>query len=106
MKSFIYILLAASILIAVAACSSPESGLVGKWVGRTGTVEFFKDKTGVINAPKEQTNLPANVQFRWDIAQKGTVRMVIAIDGGKTSLAKFAGKKVLIIEDDRFTKAE
>ena len=106
MKSLIYLMLAAAVLIAVTGCGSPESRLVGKWVGKTGSIEFFKDKTGVINAPKEVTDLPANVRFSWDFVQKGTVRMIIAIGGGKISFAKLDGRNTLIVEDDRFTKAK
>ena len=106
MKLFIYSMLMAIVLTVVTSCGSPESRLVGKWVSTTGTIEFFKDKTGVINPPKEQTDLPVNVQFKWDFVQKGTVRMIIAIGGGKISLAKFNGRNVLIVEEDRFTKAK
>jgi hypothetical protein len=102
----IFLILAAAVLIAVAGCGSPESRLVGKWVGKTGSIEFFKDKTGVINPPNGVTDLPANVQFKWDFVQKGTVRMIIAIGGGKTSLAKFSGRNVLIVEEDRFVKGK
>jgi hypothetical protein len=106
LKSFIYIVLAAAVLMVVAGCSSPEARLVGKWVGQTGSIEFFKDKTGVINPPKEQTDLPPIVQFKWKIEQKDNVRMDIAVNGGKTSVARFEGNKVLIVEDDRFTKVK
>ena len=104
MKSFIYSMLIAIVLTVVTGCSSPESRLVGKWVSTTGTLEFFKDKTGIINAPKEQTDLPANVQFKWDFVQKDSVRMIIATGGGKITFAKFDGRKVLIVEDEKFTK--
>jgi len=105
LKSSIRMILAMAVLIAITGCSSSitESKLVGKWVGKTGSVEFFKDKTGLINAPIEQLDLPVNVQFKWEIVDKDSVRMVIAIGGGKTTLAKFDGK-ALIVEDDRFEK--
>ena len=105
MKSSIRMILAMAVLIAITGCSSSitESKLVGKWVGKTGSVEFFKDKTGLINAPIEQLDLPVNVQFRWEIVEKDSVRMNIAVNGGKTTVAKFDGK-ALIVEDDRFEK--
>ena len=98
-------MLVAALLIVVTGCSSPspESRLVGKWIGKTGSIEFFKDKTGLINAPIEQLDLPVNVQFKWEVVDKDSVRMNIAVNGGKTTLAKFDGK-ALIVEDDRFEK--
>ena len=106
MKSFIYIMVAAAFLMMVAGCSSPESRLEGKWVGKTGVIEFFKDKTGVINPSQGQTDLPTNVHFRWDLVEKDSVRMIVDVAGGKTTVAKFDGRKVLVVEDDRFTKAK
>lgn len=104
MKQSILIILAMALLFLVTGCSSPESRLVGKWVGTTGTIEFFKDKTGIMNPPKERGDMPTNVSLRWDMPDKESVRLVVAIKGGMTSIARLEGKDVLILEGDRFVK--
>jgi hypothetical protein len=106
LKSSIRIILVMALLLIVAGCSSPESQLIGKWVGRTGTFEFLKDKTGIINPPVGRVELPANVPFKWEMVGKDTVRLNISINGGRMSIAKFEGKDVLIIEDDKFVKTK
>ncbi len=88
----------------LAGCSKPESVLVGKWVGKTGSFEFFKDKTGVVNPSQGQTSLPSNVPFKWSVMGEDEVRMLIPVGGGRTIFGKLEAKKVLIIEDDRFIK--
>jgi len=95
-----------AVLAVIAGCSSPESKLVGDWFGKTGSIEFYKDKTGVINPPRGTADLPANIKFKWDFVEKDRVRMDIAINGGKSTFAKFNGKDELIVEEDKFVKAK
>jgi hypothetical protein len=91
--------------LSMAGCSKPESVLVGKWVGSTGSFEFFKDKTGIVSPPKGRADLPANVPFKWSVVGSDEVRMYLAIGEGKTVLGKL-GKNALIIEDDKFVKQQ
>ncbi|MCX6983766.1 MAG: hypothetical protein NT118_03295 [Lentisphaerae bacterium] len=90
-------------LLMVAGCSRPESGLVGKWVGKSGSFDFMKDKTGLINPP-EGVALPRNVQFKWSIQGSDTVRIDVGPPVGKTFFGKLESKDALIIEDDKFVK--
>ena len=85
-------------------CSKPEATLVGKWVGKTGSFEFFKDKSGVVSPAPGQANLPTNVPFKWSVVGSDEVRMYLPIAGGKTVFGKLESKKILIIEDDKFVK--
>jgi hypothetical protein len=85
------------------ACSKPESVLIGKWVGTTGSFQFSKDKTGVINPP-QGVALPQNVPFKWSVQGSDTVRMDVSAPVGKTYFGKLENKNVLIIEDDKFVK--
>jgi hypothetical protein len=88
----------------LAGCAKPEATLIGKWVGRTGSFEFLADKTGIINPAPGQPALPTNVHFKWAVVGSDEVRMYLPIEGGKTVFGKLESKKVLIIEDDKFTK--
>ena len=90
--------------LVMTGCGKPEATLVGKWVGRTGSFEFFKDKTGFVNPAPGQPTLPTNVPFKWTVVGSDEVRMYLPIAGGKTVFGKLESKKVLIIEDDKFVK--
>jgi hypothetical protein len=90
--------------LVMTGCSKPEAVLVGKWVGKTGSFEFFKDKTGLINPSAGQTSLPTNVPFKWSVVGSDEVRMLFPISGGRTIFGKLESRKVLIVEDDRFMK--
>jgi len=90
--------------LVMAGCDKPEATMVGKWVGKTGSFEFFKDKTGVVTPAPGQANLPANVPFKWSVVGSDEVRMYFPIGEGKTVLGKLESKKALIIEDDKFVK--
>jgi hypothetical protein len=92
------------ILLCATSCSRPESRLIGKWLGSTGTIEFFKDKTGLINPPKERMDLPANVQFKWRVEGSDIVTMMINVPGGRTSFGKLQDDGTLIVEEDKFVK--
>ena len=87
----------------VVACGKPESRLVGKWAGRTGSIEFFKNKTGVINPPPG-ANLPLNTPFTWSVQGSDTVKMDVGAPAGRTTFGKLEGKDSLIVEDDKFIK--
>ena len=104
MKTLAYALFFILVLFQAAGCDNTDSRLVGKWVGKTGSIEFFINKTGIINPPGGQLDLPANVQFRWDVLDKERVLMSFTTGGGKNVIGKFAGKEALIVEDDRFVK--
>jgi len=91
-------------LLVMTGCSKPESVLVGKWVGKTGSFEFFKDMTGIVNPTQGQTNLPTNVPFKWSVVGSDELRMLFPIGGGRTIFGKLESRKVLIVEDDRFVK--
>ena len=52
MKTTIIACLVMVLCLIAAGCSKPESRLVGKWVGKTGSFDFMKDKTGIINPPE------------------------------------------------------
>lgn len=106
MKRSIWVVLLIAVLFTACGCQSKESKLTGKWAGKTGSIEFFANNTGVINPPKEHNELPSRVPFKWDFVQKDSVRMVIAIGGGRTTFAKFDGKDGLVVEDDRFSKVQ
>ena len=86
------------------SCSKPESRFIGKWVGSTGTIEFFKNKTGLINPPREGIDLPANVRFIWRVDGSDIVTMIINAPGGRTSFGKLLDKDTLIVEEDKFIK--
>lgn len=90
--------------LAVVGCGKPESVIIGKWVGKTGSFEFFKDKTGIVNPSPGQAGLPTNVPFKWSIVGDDEVRMLMPIGGGRTIFGKLENKKILIVEDDRFMK--
>ena len=87
----------------ITACSKPETVLIGKWVGMSGSFQFFKDKTGVINPP-EGVALPRNVAFKWSMQGSDSVKMDVSTPVGKTYFGKLEGKDVLIIEEDKFVK--
>ncbi len=95
--------LALSCLI-VAGCSKSGSQMVGKWVGSTGSFEFFKDKTGVITPAQTKPDMPASANFRWAMEGSDEVRIYLPTGMKKTVFGKLKGKNVLIIEDDRFVK--
>jgi hypothetical protein len=85
-------------------CSRPESTLVGKWKGKTGYIQFFKDKTGVISPPAWRTDLPKITRFTWRVDEGDTVTMILNVPGGRTSFGKLEPNGTLTIEDDKFEK--
>jgi hypothetical protein len=87
----------------VAGCGKPESWLVGKWVGKSGSFDFMKDKTGFINPP-QGVALPRNVQFKWSVQGSDTVRIDVGPPVGKSYFGKMESRDSLIIEDDKFVK--
>jgi hypothetical protein len=91
------------ICLSTAGCGKPESRFIGKWVGKTGSFDFLKDKTGVINPP-EGIALPRNVQFKWSIQGNDMVRIDVGPPVGKTYFGKMESKDSLVIEDDKFVK--
>ncbi len=103
MKTTIFIILLMSFCLVFAGCSNPESRLVGKWVGKTGSFSFAKNKTGIINPP-EGVPLPRNVPFNWSIQGSDTVRIDVGPPVGRTYFGKMENKNALIIEDDIFVK--
>lgn len=92
------------LVVFAAGCSSPESNVVGVWASKTGSIEFFKDKSGVINPPQGEPDLPKNVKFQWSIEGEDVVNMTLEPPISKVVKAKLDGKKVLIVEEDRFVK--
>jgi hypothetical protein len=84
-------------------CGKPESKFVGNWVGKTGTFQFMKDKTGVINPPPG-VDLPRNVRFKWSLQGSDTVRIDVGPPIGKSFFGKMVTSDNLIIEDDKFVK--
>lgn len=104
MKTSMFMGLLILILSVTTSCSRVESRLIGKWVGSTGTIEFFKNKTGLINPPKERIDLPANVSFIWRVEGSDIVAMIINVPGGRTSFGKLMGSDTLIVEEDKFIK--
>jgi hypothetical protein len=91
-------------IIFTTSCSKPESRLIGKWVGSTGTIEFFRNKTGLMNPPREGIDLPANVRFIWRVDGRDIVTMIIDTPRGKTSFGKLLDNDTLIVEEDKFVK--
>ena len=104
MKTLSYLVCLLSVLIIFSGCGSPESKFVGKWVGKTGSIEFFKNKTGLINPPARRLDLPANVHFIWRVEGSDTVTMIFDLPGGRTSFGKLVRKNTLEVEDDEFVK--
>jgi hypothetical protein len=103
LKAAMFICLVMVFCLITAGCGKPESRLIGKWVGKTGSFEFRKDKTGVINPP-EGVALPRNVVFIWSVQGSDTVRIDVGTPVGKTFFGKLESKDALIIEDDKFVK--
>ncbi len=103
MKRSMLIALLITICLVIAGCGKPESKLIGKWVGKTGSFVFMKDKTGVINPP-EGIALPRNVQFKWSIQGNDTVRIDVGPPVQKSYFGKLESRDSLIIEDDKFVK--
>ncbi|BCG48295.1 hypothetical protein GEOBRER4_n3181 [Citrifermentans bremense] len=103
MKRFVVGILVFVSLAAIISCSKPESRLLGKWVGKSGSFQFNENKTGVMNPPAG-VNLPHNIQFIWAVRDDDSVQLSIQPPIGKEVLARFEGKKVLVIEDDKFVK--
>jgi len=103
MKTKYFAFLVMVLCLLTAGCGKPESRLVGKWVGKSGTFDFIKDKTGIINPP-EGIALPRNVQFKWSIQGSDTIRIDVGPPVGKTYFGKLESKDALIIEDDKFVK--
>ena len=103
MKTKYFAFLVMVLCLLTAGCGKPESRLVGKWVGKTGSFEFMKDKTGVINPP-EGIALPRNVQFKWSIQGSDTVRIDVGPPVWKIYFGKLESKDALIIEEDKFVK--
>jgi len=104
LRNSIFAFLLIALLVFAAGCSKPESRLVGKWVGQTGSLEFFSNKTGVINPPAWRKDLPVNTRFTWKVEGNDTVTMIIDVQGGRTAFGKLEGKDALIVEDDKFVK--
>lgn len=97
-------MLAVGFAFLVAACSSPESKIEGKWVGKTGSLEFFKDKSGIINPPAGSTDLPLNVRYSWSLDGADTVKLEVGPPVEKVIFGKLEGGTAMIVEGDRFTK--
>ncbi|WP_026842238.1 hypothetical protein [Citrifermentans bremense] len=90
-------------LATVISCSKPESRLLGKWVGKSGSFQFNENKTGIMNPPAG-VNLPHDIRFVWALRDDDSIQLSIQPPVGKNVLARFQGKKVLVIEDDKFVK--
>ncbi len=103
MKRSILVTMFAVFCLVIAACGRPESKLIGKWMGKTGSFEFMKDKTGVINPP-EGVALPHNVRFKWSVQGNDMVRIDVGPPVQKSYFGKLENKNSLIIEDDKFVK--
>lgn len=103
MKSLFILSLIMLFCLFASGCSKPESKFTGKWVGKTGSFEFLKDKTGVINPP-EGIALPKNVQFKWGLQGSDTVRIDVGPPVGKTFFGKLITDDDLIIEEDKFVR--
>ena len=103
MKTKYFAFLVMVLCLLTAGCGKPESRLVGKWVGKTGSFEFMKDKSGVINPP-EGIALPRNVQFKWSIQGSDTVRIDVGTPVWKIYFGKLESRDSLIIEEDKFVK--
>jgi hypothetical protein len=104
LKKTIISLLLFVFCICLAGCGNPESRLIGKWVGKSGSFEFKKDKSGLINPPAGIVDLPRNVPFKWVVQGRDSVRIDVGPPIGKSYFGKLEGKDSLIIEDDKFTK--
>jgi hypothetical protein len=103
LKASIFISLVMVLCLITAGCGKPESRLIGKWVGKTGSFEFKKDKTGIINPP-EGVSLPRNVIFVWSIQGTDTVRIDVGPPVTKIYFGKLEGRDSLIIEEDKFVR--
>jgi hypothetical protein len=103
LKTSIIVSLLLIICFVVAGCNKSESRFEGKWVGKTGSFDFYKNRTGVINPP-EGIALPRNVQFKWSVQGSDTVRIDVGAPVGKSFYGKLVTDSALIIEDDRFVK--
>jgi hypothetical protein len=103
MKSKIIVCLVLLICAMATGCSKPESKFTGKWIGKTGSFDFSKDKTGVINPPLG-VDLPRNVQFKWSLQGRDIVRIDVGPPVGKSYFGKLQNNDAIIIEDDTFVK--
>ncbi|MFZ3209264.1 MAG: hypothetical protein WA140_10580 [Geobacteraceae bacterium] len=103
LKNCVIITLALVLTLALLSCSKPESRMIGKWVGNSGSFQFYNNKTGVMNPP-EGVRLPGNIPFTWEIQEKDSIMLIIAPPVGKRVSAKLESKNVLVIEDDKFVK--
>jgi hypothetical protein len=84
-------------------CSKSESKFTGTWIGKTGSFQFSKNNTGVINPPGG-VNLPKNVQFKWSLQGNDTVRIDVGPPVGKTFFGKLVTNDDLVIEEDKFVR--
>jgi hypothetical protein len=84
-------------------CGKNESKFTGKWVGQTGSFEFMKDNTGVINPP-DGVALPRDVRFKWGLQGSDMVRIDVGPPVGKTFFGKLINKDSLVIEEDKFVR--
>ncbi|ACH38148.1 lipoprotein, putative [Citrifermentans bemidjiense Bem] len=103
MKRLVVGILVLVSLATVISCSKPESRLIGKWVGKSGSFQFNENKTGVMNPPAG-VNLPHDIRFSWALRGDDSIQLSIQPPVAKNVLARFEGKKVLVIEDDKFVK--
>jgi len=96
------------LLVVMAACSKPESMLIGTWKSAktASTMEFKQDKTGVLN-PKSGESLPPVIPFTWSMQEDGQFTIEIRPAGAptpSTGRGKVEKNGTLVLEGDSFQK--
>lgn len=92
----------------MAACSKPESKLIGTWKSAktASTMEFKQDKTGVLN-PAPGANLPSVIPFTWTVQEDGQFTIEIRPAGApapSSGRGKVEKDGTLVLEGDSFQK--
>jgi hypothetical protein len=95
-------------LLAVIACSKPESKLVGNWINEktSSTMEFKSDKTGVIHQ-KTQADISADLAFKWTMSGDKKFRVEVTLPGAQapaTAEGHLEGSDTLVLQNDTFRK--
>lgn len=92
----------------MAACSKPESKLIGTWKSTktASTMEFKQDKTGVVSL-KSDGSLPPVIPFTWTVQDDGQFAIVIRPAGAptpSTGRGKVEKDGTMVLEGDTFQK--
>lgn len=108
LKCLVKVFMCVVLLGLIAACSKPESKLIGTWKSAktASTIEFKQDKTGVISL-KSGENLPPVIPFTWTVQEDGQFAIEIRPAGAptpSTGRGKVEKDGTLVLEGDMFQK--